>query len=74
MLCFTSPTMKMLFLPCQVRDTLVRMASWIRLLSWYSSIITSRNCSWYTRAQGEGRSPSSVFSVRMRRAYCSISE
>ena len=45
MLCLTSPTMKMLFLPLLTVDTLVKIASCIRLLSWYSSIITSKNCS-----------------------------
>ena len=33
MLCFTSPTIKMLFFPRLTVDTLVKMDSWIRLLS-----------------------------------------
>ena len=41
MLCLTSPTMKRLWTPVLSLETLQSKSSWIRLLSWYSSMKTS---------------------------------
>ena len=63
MLCFTSPTIKIL-LP---REILVKIDSCTKLLSWYSSIAISINFSWYFFATVVG------FFSKIVKAKCSIS-
>ncbi len=71
MLCFTSPTIKRLNSPVSSLETARIRHSWTRLLSWYSSIITSSNSFLHWIAASVGSFVSS--SSRIFNAKCSKS-